>query len=932
MKKSISSLFTITLLSAILVTVTAISAETVAVVDMPDTEAPRNQYYHGNREPLLPSPLIKLPAGSIEPRGWLRKQLELQADGFLGHLPEISPFARRENNAWLNPEGTGHGHWEEVPYWFRGYISLGYLLEDERIMDDAREWVEAVIESQREDGFFGPRRNLNETRGDHDMMPNMFMMFALRTYYEYTGDERILELLGDYFSWQLAMPDDKFFSGGWQVPRNADNMDSVFWLYNITGGEELLELTDKLRRTGASWMRAPGGGRHHNVDFSQGFRKPAQFYPQNADPAYLEQVYKNYDAIYDIYGNVPGGMFAGDEFARPGFTDPRNAIESCGVAEMILSANILLRVSGDLLWADRLENIVFNTLPATMTADMKGLRYLTSVNHIYSDRRNKAPEIANAGDMMSMNPYSHRCCQHNISMAWPYYAENIWKATPGNGLAAMSYNTSRVTARVGDGTEVTVAQATRYPFDGRIRMVIESDADDLRFPLYLRVPGWCDEPALAINGVSQDIEGRGRSFIMIDRAWSKGDRVDLTLPMEVSVKRWEKQRDSASVNYGPLTFSVKIGEEYVTYGGSEQWPARDINPITPWNYGLVLGEDGSSAGFEVVRQPWPENNMVFTHEGSPLLMRARVKRIPNWTDTGMGLAGRMQHSPIRSGESEEIINLIPMGAGRLRLASFPVIGDGADAREWTPTPPMPASYWPNPGSPGFPRNGRIPVEGTERAGVFQWVGWAGYATGQQHWLRQDFDRVETVSSCEIFWAPDGGWLTEPEWWRLEYLRDGEWSEVTLKGEYEYNPGTFTLVEFEPVDTKALRVVVQTKDRKSTGIFEWRSWLYDGELRRHAVMRDFGVDIMGEPELRTVRSVEVHWYVDPQNPSSQLPVAWKVYTLQNDRWVEVDAAGEYGVTEGEPGRISFEAVETNAVRLEIMAEPGASAGPRDWSIR
>ena len=912
----------------------AVAQENIDVVDKPDTEAPRNEHYHGNREPLLPSPLIKLPAGSIEPRGWLRKQLELQADGFLGNLTEISDFVTPEGNAWRDPDGEGHGGWEELPYWFRGYISLGYLLEDEEIMDEAHEWVEGVLETQREDGYFGPRANLDEAGGNHDMMPNMFIMFALRTYYEYTGDERILDLLSDYFRWQLDIPEDNFFATGfWQMPRNADNMDSVYWLYNITGDEELLELADKVRRTGVSWMDAPdpGAGRHHNVNFSQGFRKPAQSYPQNEDPGYLEQAYTNYDAIYDVYGNVPGGMFAGDEFARPGFTGPRNPIETCGAAEMILSQNILLRVSGDLLWADRLENVVFNTLPATMTADMKGVRYLTSVNHIYSDRQNRAPKIANAGDMMSMHPFSHRCCQHNVSMAWPYYAENIWKATPGNGLAAMSYSASEVTATVGDGAEVTIAQDTEYPFDGGIQLEIETDADEVRFPLYLRVPAWCEQPELEINGVAHDIEEGGRAFLKVDREWSTGDRVELNLPMEVGVERWEKQRNSASVNYGPLSFSVEIGEDYVTFGGTDEWPAREIEPTTPWNYGLVLDGEDPAAHFEVEKQPWPEDNMVFTHEGAPVRVQARAKRIPNWTDIGMGFPGRLQQSPVLSDEPEETITLIPMGAGRLRIASFPVIGDEPDAREWEAPPPLPASYWPDPDSTNLPRNGRLPVEETHDVQPFQWLGWARYGAGEEHWLRQDFETEEAVSSCEIFWAPEDDALAEPEWWRLEYLHDGDWREVSIEGEYEFHPGTFTRVEFEPVETQALRIVAQTRENQSSGIFEWRSWLHDEELQRHAVIRDFGVDMMGDPELRTVDSVEVHWHVDPDNPDSQLPAAWEVYALQDDQWEEVDIEGEYEIIEGEPSSVEFEAVEANAVRLVVMTEPGASAGPRDWSV-
>jgi hypothetical protein len=112
----------------------ALAAEDrVTVVDRPDTTK-KNDYYAGNRPPLLPSPLIKLPTGAIKPKSWLRKQLELEADGFTGHLTEISGYCRKEGNAWLSPEGKGHSGWEEVPYWFRGFCTLGFVLDDKRIV------------------------------------------------------------------------------------------------------------------------------------------------------------------------------------------------------------------------------------------------------------------------------------------------------------------------------------------------------------------------------------------------------------------------------------------------------------------------------------------------------------------------------------------------------------------------------------------------------------------------------------------------------------------------------------------------------------------------------------------------------------------------------------------------------------------------------
>ena len=902
------------------------------VVETPDTTAARNAYYPGNRPPLLPSPLIKLPIGAVKPQGWLRKQLELEAAGFSGNLTEISPFCNKRNNAWLSKEGLGSNGWEEVPYWFRGFCALGYVLDDPRIMAESKEWLEAVIGSSREDGYFGPRSNLKD-KGDHDMMPNMSMMYALRAHYEYTGDKRVIELLTKYFKWQLQIPDKQFFAGGWQVPRNGDNMDSVYWLHAITGEPFLLELTDKLRRTGASWMKEPTGC--HNVDYSMGFRKPAQFYPQNKDISYLRQTEKNFDSIYDIYGQVPGGMFAGDEFARPGYTDPRNAIETCGIVDMMLSTEILLRITGDGKWADRCENAAYNSLPAALTADMKGLRYLTSVNQIVSDHRNKAPELADQGDMQSMNPHSHRCCQHNVAMGWPFFAESLWHATPGNGLAAVFYSACTVRAKVGDGTEVTLTETTPYPFDGKVDLTLDC-AKPVAFPLYLRVPGWCGNPRVAVNGKELAQQGRALSYVRIDRTWRKGDKVSLLLPMEVTVKRWEKQQNSASVNRGPLSFSVKIGEKYTRLDPErfkDPWPAWEILPTTPWNYGLALDPKNPAAAFEVVAKPWPASDMVFTHEGTPLEIKARVKRIPNWTDTGMGLPGKLQPSPVKSAAAVETITLIPMGAARLRIASFPVIGEGPDAREWSAPEVMPASYWPTAQAPDFLRDGRLPGDGRKGVDCFKWVGWAGYGTGEKHWVRQDFDQEETIGSCEIFWAAQsGGWLTEPGSWKIYQLAGGEWKEVEVQGGYNFMPNKFTRVNFKPVKTTALKIEAQTKPKKSAGIFEWRSWAQAGTLVKHASIQRFGMDLMGAPLSKKVTGCEVTWQADPGDPKCQPPQSWKLYAQRGDKWQEVTRPNKYGLDADKPNTVTFEPVETTAMKLEVFCAPGVSAGPCEWKIK
>ena len=78
--------------------------------------SPGFSQYTANRGPLAPSRLVELPFGAVKPEGWLRKQLELQAEGFHGRLTEISGFLKRDGNAWLDRHGVGQHGWEEVPY------------------------------------------------------------------------------------------------------------------------------------------------------------------------------------------------------------------------------------------------------------------------------------------------------------------------------------------------------------------------------------------------------------------------------------------------------------------------------------------------------------------------------------------------------------------------------------------------------------------------------------------------------------------------------------------------------------------------------------------------------------------------------------------------------------------------------------------------
>jgi hypothetical protein len=316
---------------------------------------------------------------------------------------------------------------------------------------------------------------------------------------------------------------------------------------------------------------------------------------------------------------------------------------------------------------------------------LKALHYLTAPNMILCDSANKSPGVQNDGPMFLFDPHRHRCCQHNVAHGWPYYAEHLWLAAPGNGLAAVLYAPCKVTAKVGGGREVAITESTRYPFDEGIELTINT-AKPVQFPLYLRVPLWCERPKLAINLRNVLVKGRPGSYIVISRQWANGDKVCLELPMKITTTVWKKNKNSVSVNRGPLTYSLKIGEKYVRAGGTDEWPAWEIHPTTDWNYGLVLSESDPASAFEAVQKDWPANGQPFEANAAPIELRAKAKKIPQWKKDHFGLVGELQQSPAKSVEPTETVTLIPMGCARLRISAFPTIGAGPSAQVWKEPP------------------------------------------------------------------------------------------------------------------------------------------------------------------------------------------------------------------------------------------------------
>jgi len=443
----------------------------------------RGTLYIGNRAPLQPSPLMRLPVGSIQPQGWLLTVLQTQRNGLNGLQEETSPFLKFATSDWTTTNGSGGTQgWERVPYWLRGYIDLGYSLQDAMVISNATRWIRGVMTSQRTKGYFGPAADYGDatTTSDlgtnaPDLWPNMPMLDAIRSYYEYTGDTNAMNLMRNYALWEYSLPPSDFGAGYWPMMRMGDNIETIYWLYNRLGESWLLTVATNMYANMARWDMPGTLPNWHNVNIAECFRAPTVFWQQSGSPTLLQFAENNYQLVKQQYGQVPGGAFGGDEVCRFGYSGPRQAFETCGWVEFMRSFEILTRITGNPIWAERCEDVAANSYPAALTTNMMALRYLTAPNQPETDNEGKAPDINNGGaPWFSYSPSEPNfyCCEHNHGMGWPYFCEETWLATWDNGLCASLYAPTVVHALVGAGGFVSVSETTSYPFGDTVQLNI----------------------------------------------------------------------------------------------------------------------------------------------------------------------------------------------------------------------------------------------------------------------------------------------------------------------------------------------------------------------------------------------------------------------------------------------------------------------------
>jgi uncharacterized protein len=647
-----------------------------------------------NRPPLADRAYYFLPLGSIRPTGWLRNQLQIQADGLGGHLDEVWPDVG-PNSGWLG--GTGES-WERGPYFLDGLVPLAWMLEDARLKSKAQRFVDWTLNHQAPSGMIGPPTN-------DDWWPRIVMLKVLTQYQEATGDARVIPVMDRYFRYQLAQLPSRPLRD-WGKFRWQDEALSVIWLYNRTGSAYLLDLARLLRAQGHDWQAEyenfqftqrcteeflkldQGNGLKdlalstHGVNNAQGVKAGPVWSLVSGLAADRFAALKMI-ADLEKYHGLPNGMFSCDEHLAG--LDPSQGSELCSVVEYMFSLEQAMSISGDASLGDRLERLAFNALPGAFTDDMWAHQYNQEPNQVEcSLHRRPWTTDGPESNLYGLAP-NFGCCTANFHQGWPKFTASLWMQTSSGGLAAMAYAPCRATTKLGD-SRVEMAMETDYPFRGHIGISINPSAP-VSFPLRLRIPGWADQAQVFVNGeIRTGVESA--SFFVIERQWKAGDHVTIELPLRPRVV--SSYLDSVSVERGPLVFSFPIGTDWLKL--VDRGPASDwqVYPATPWNYGLAVDPGAPQPSLELEETPLSTD--VFSLAQTPVRILAPAVTVPAWRALD-GAADSVPASPIPrvSGAPIERITLVPYAAAKLRITAFPrcpATSDKAQGPDRKPSPPI----------------------------------------------------------------------------------------------------------------------------------------------------------------------------------------------------------------------------------------------------
>lgn len=508
--------------------------------------------------------------------------------------------------------------------------------------------------------------------------------------------------------------------------------------------------------------------------------------------AYLNAITRIWEDI--VYGKiyVTGGI--GATGGNEGFADPfvlPNATaycETCASIGDIFFNHRLFLLHGDGKYIDVLEKTLYNSMLSGVSLSADRFFY---PNPLESDGRHQRQAW-----------FGCACCPSNVARFVPAIPGYVY-AVKGKDIYVNLYISNDAQIEAGGGN-VKISQKADFPWSGSVEISLDP-SEEGRFTLRLRIPGWARNEALpgglykfsdhnnesvmiVVNGENINPE-IADGYAVIDRKWKKGDRISLFIPMPVrkvvADTRIKDDVDKMAVQRGPVIYCA-------------EWPDNYEGQVL----NLVVGSEPS-----------------FTTEYIPSLLNGTQIIKTKGKLTRRTLDGKIEVS------DEKDVTLIPYALWNNR-------GPG-QMRVWLPVKPESSKPL---SAPTFAYRSKVSGNKVTRdiIAVKDQIGPSDsndHSVSYYHWwpdknqwvyLQYDLDKPETISKSKVYWfddGPDGG-CRIPDEWEIQYKSGNAWKSVQAGSPYKVTKNSYDSIEFEPVKTSAVRLMVKLNKEFSSGVYEW----------------------------------------------------------------------------------------------------------------
>ncbi|HEY3855187.1 MAG TPA: beta-L-arabinofuranosidase domain-containing protein [Verrucomicrobiae bacterium] len=562
---------------------------------------------------------------------------------------------------------------EHVGKWLHA-ATLAWVNTGDPALRKKLDYVAAeLVKCQLPDGYLGTYLDKDRWT-EWDVWSHKYNLIGLLTYVRYTGNMQPLEAcrkMGDLLCTTFGDEPGKrdIIKAGWHVGLAPTSvMEPMVLLYRMTGEPRYLDFCKYILR---AWEQPDGPkivstlltkkrvdkvGNGKAYEMLSCLNGALEYYRTvGGDRQILDACLNAWQDIVKnrlyITGAASHGELFHDDFDLPNVA---NVGETCVTVTWEQFNAHLLRLTGEARFAEQLEHAVLNQLFGAQECDGKAWGY-------YVQMEGKKPYSA---------ALDGHCClssgPRGIALI-PTFA----LSTDADGAVVNLYNAGTADLNLRDGTAVKLTMDTMYPSDGKIQIKVDP-AQSKSFTVKLRIPAWCHESSVEVNGRQVKEKTGADGYVALKRHWKQGDNIELNLKLEASLVLGDHMNQGkGAVLYGPLVLAAD-GALLTDTGES----LRDV---------ILAGSD--LAALDVKPEPAPDK--VKTWQGSQVFSlnvvakkkagdttpaQVRVRLIPFADAGGTGSLYRVW-LPLVNAQSENLLRFGMESRSREGNASGSITSD-----------------------------------------------------------------------------------------------------------------------------------------------------------------------------------------------------------------------------------------------------------------